>query len=227
MMKRLVLCLAASVALAGCGGNISLSNTAHASLRVVNDYVDVNRVNANLSGTPLLQNQPFAFVSTYQNVDTGSKALNFFDAGTNSLLATRQVDLADGSRYEGIGVGTLAKGRHIIFLPVKTGTAGQAQVRFLNADENVQAVDVYFTPPGTTDLTGEVPLMSNVQFADETVQYMNIDAGSYRIWITPPNKPTTLTAGFDETITAGTNETLILLNGSSGITMQQLQDSSS
>ena len=211
--------------LTGCGGKISISNHSQSSLRAMNDFVDVSRVSANVSGTPVLQSQPFSTFSGFEQVDSGNQSVNFFDASSHLLLVTRQAGLVTGDRYEAIGVGTLAKGRKIMLLSVQPAINGVTELRFANADENHISVDVYLTPSGTTDLTGLTPMEKGVAYGDDTVPAFNVGAGSYRIWITPPNLPGNPIGGFDQTLPSSSNITVVLVTGPSGLVMQQLQDS--
>lgn len=209
-----------------CGGSISVSNTTTGRVRALNDFVDVSRVSANVSGTPLLRSQPFGFTSLFVAVKSGTQSLNFFDSASNALLASRTVDVSESLFFDGVGLGSAGKGRHILFMPAdQTTLPGQTKVRIVNGDEDDLSVDIYVTPAGTTDLTGRTPQETSVQYADDTVAYTAIAPGSYTIWFTPPGQKTTLLVGANETFTAGTNLTLLLLKGPSGLTVQQLQDS--
>ena len=209
-----------------CGGSVSISNTPTGRVRALNDFVDVSRVSANASGTPLLRSQAFGFSSLFIAVKSGTQPISFFDASSNALLASRTVQVSESSFYDAVGLGSAAKGRHVLFMQAdQTTLPGQTKVRIVNGDEDDTSLDIYITPGGTTDLTGRTPQETAVQYADDTAAYLSEAPGSYTIWFTPPGKPATLLVGANETFVAGTNLTLLLLKGPAGLTVQQLQDS--
>lgn len=216
------------VACGGSGGGGPIVTVPTSKLRVLNDFVDVSRVSANVSGTPVLSNQPFGFTSLFTRFDSGNQSINYFDAGTNALLATRSVDLQANILYDGIGIGSSAKGRHILFFQANQATiAGQTQARIVNGDEDAPSVDIYVTPLGTKNVSGLTPQLTSVQYADDTVGYNAYSPSGYTIWFTPAGQPSVLLGGADETFVANTNITLLLLKTSSGLSVQVITDSGS
>lgn len=233
-MKAIVyICVFSAVAALciGCGGSGGSAPTITgptAKLRVLNDFVDVSRASANISGTPVLTNQPFGFTSVFTKVKAGAQTINYFDATSHTLLVTRTVSLGDQAFYDAVGLGTSGKGRHILFFTAAQPTiVGQSQVRIANGDEDAAAVDVYFTPLGTKNVTGLTPQLTNVQFADDTAAYSVYTPGSYTIWFTPLGQQSTLLGGADEMFAANTNVTLLLLKTATGLNVQVLTDSGS
>ncbi len=214
------------VACGGSGGGGPIVTTPASKLRVLNDFVDVSRVNANVSGTPILSNQPFGFTSVFTKFDAGTQTINCFDAGTSALLVSRSVILQANNFYDAIGLGTSGKGRHVLCFQASQSTLpGQTQTRIVNGDEDAPAVDIYVTPIGTKNVNGLTPQLTNVQFADDTVGYKPFAPAAYTIWFTPAGQPATLLGGADETFVANTNTTLLLVKTSSGLNVQVITDS--
>jgi hypothetical protein len=210
----------------GSGGSGSINSGPTAKLRVMNDFVDVANVTANVSGTTILSSQPFGFTSLFTKFDAGSQTINYFDSSSHTLLATRVVNLQSTDFYNVIGLGSAGKGRHILFFQAgQSQVAGQTQVRIVNADEDAAAVDIYITPLGTKNVNGLTPQLTNVTFADDTVSYNTYSPAGYTIWFTPAGQPATLLGGADETFIANTTITLLLIKTTSGLQLQVLQDS--
>jgi hypothetical protein len=214
------------VAVEGCGGSSgSAPSGPKATLRLLNDFVDVASVSGKVGGADALLNQPFGTISTYVHYPTGTRAVSFTDAGASSLLVSTNEDLVANEGYTAIGLGSAGKGRHVMYLTdLLTPTAGQARVRVLNGDEDAATVDVYVTPTATASLTGLTPDESAVAFLDGSTAYLTIAPGTYKIWITAAGLPDTIIVTNNVTFTAGQVETLLAIKEAGGVQIQEIPD---
>lgn len=219
--------LAVALAVTGCGGSdtTGIVGNKNPRIRLVNDFADINRVDASVGSTLLLNNQPFGTTSSYTIVDNGNRTITFINNGNNADQVTRTDLLEENKFYTAIGVGGGLAGRQIILL-----TDGQdivpnkTKVRFVNAYQGGN-VDVYITPTSTTSLAGQTPQLTNVPFGDEEAVYTEYIPGNYKIWVTAAGSQSTVhVGGASQTFATDTVVTYVFLNTPTGLKIQTLVD---
>lgn len=211
----------------GCGGSGggSAPSFPTASVRLLNDFVDVASVSGKVGGTLALKNQPFANYSAYRDFKAGTPSILFSNAATSATLVSRTVTLSANQVYTAIGLGSTGSGRQIMFLLDSSASiAGQAQVRFLNGDEDAPSVDVYVTPTSTSSLTGLTPDKSSIAFLSEPATYNLYAPGTYSVWITAAGAPSTVIVKNNVTFTNGQVTSLLAIKASGGTIIQEIPD---
>lgn len=227
MHKWLSLFVMAGVLAIGCGGSGggSAPNFPTAKVRLLTDFVDVPSVSGKVGGTLALKNQPFANYSAYRDFKAGTLLVSFSNSATSATLVSRTVTLSENQVYTAIGLGSVGAGRHVMFLADSNAPiSGQAQVRFLNGDEDAPSVDVYVTPTSTGSLSGLTPDKSSVAFLSEAATYNLYAPGTYSVWFTAAGQPSTVVVKNNVTFTDGQVTSLMAIKASGGTIIQEIPE---
>lgn len=219
---------ALALALSGCGGNsdtTGLGGNINPRVRVVNQFRDVSRVDADISGRQMLSNQPYGVTSSYEIINNGNRDVRFVNVLNNTTLATRTSLFEENKFYTVIGTGNGAGGRDIIILTDGQDTVpGQTKVRVVNANQDTTPVDVYFTATTTTTLTGQTAQITGLAYKDEEPQYVTYNPGTYTMWVTEAGNKANVLVKTNETFEADTIRTILFVDSPTGDAVQDLID---
>jgi uncharacterized protein DUF4397 len=207
-----VVLLACALFLLGCGST-------HGNVRLVNGTLDnVAGLNLLVDNSSRASGVAYGAASPYVSVDTGSRNLQAETTGTTNVIASATASVASRAFYTFM---TLSCSSCLapITAPVvftdnnSTPSAGNFNLRIINASPGLQAQDVYVVPPGT--FTPGNPTFPNLAFGSASPTYSSLTAGTWEVDFTNPGQPT---VNFTTTLTenALAVRTLVLLNAQAG-----------
>lgn len=217
-----------ALALSGCGGNgdtTGLGGNINPRVRILNQFRDVSRVDADIAGNSILSNQPYGTISSYQIVNNGNREVRFVNVTNNTVLANRTDLFEENHFYTVIGTGSGAGGRDVIILTDGQDiTPTQTKVRVVNVNQDTTPVDVYFTSTSTTTLTGQTAAITGLAYGDEEPQYVDYNPGTYTMWITEAGNKANVLVKTNETFTTDTIRTVLFVDSPTGDAVQDLID---
>lgn len=174
----------------GCGGGGS------SKIRFMNASPNAPAFNVIIDGKTVINGLGFGFATSYMNVSSGSRKLEFQPVGTTNDtpvngMATQTLSIAGGTNNTYMLQGFLNNLKGSAYEDNRTAPAsGSAQIRIINAAASVGAVDIYLVPPNT-DPTSVSPTDSNVQLGGAT-SYITETAGPFVVFFTQPGFPSTI-----------------------------------
>jgi hypothetical protein len=214
-MKRnlLVLALAAAALTSACGDNGP--GEGGGRLRLVHISPDVGPVDIVLDGDTIVRNLAYRAASDYLDASAGGHTLQVSTTGTTNTLLDSDVSIADGTDYTVLVADTLASLK-LIVLTDDNGPppAGKIKVRAVHGSPHAGLVDVYVTTPEDV-ITGSTPVLINVHFGQFS-PYLDADAGSYRVRVTPTKTTDVLIDSGDLTLDEGQVRTAIAVDPENG-----------
>lgn len=181
---------AATLTLAGCGGNSS-----QAYVKFIHASPGAPNVDVEVGGKFAAQNAAYgSATSAYAPVPAGSnRKVQVFVAGKDSsaVLSANQAFIKN-QYYTILALNTPTKLQAAIENDDLTPpTSGNCKVRVVHGAPSAGTVDVYVTAPGTViDDPGNpvTPALSGFTFPTVT-SYLQVPAGSYRVRVTAAGKP--------------------------------------
>ncbi|UIF91248.1 DUF4397 domain-containing protein [Cupriavidus sp. UYPR2.512] len=230
------LALAATAVLSACGGGdddlgdrIGLSKP---SVRVIHAITGGPNVDVLQNGVlTKFVNEPYKFVSTYFNVETGNQLISFNRTGTQTEIGRATIIAATGHKYTVVALpGATAAETLTIDDPFEKGLLStKARVRSLNASFNAQNVDIYLTMPAI-DLNSVGPTFASVGYKQAVpasgADSIDVDGNTtYRLRITTAGTKTVI---FDSgALTLANNAdwliTTIPVDGIGGLTPNKIK----
>jgi hypothetical protein len=168
-----------------------------------------------LDGDTVARALAYRGASDYLQASAGGHTVQVSAAGTTITLLDQDVSVADGADYTVLVADTLANLR-LIVLTDDNGPppAGKIKVRAVHGSPHAGRVDVYVTTPDDV-LTGATPVLTNVQFGQSSA-YLDADAGSYRVRVTPNGSTEVLIDSGGLTLESGQVRTAIAVDPESG-----------
>jgi hypothetical protein len=173
-----------TMALAGCGGNNSGSDTAQ--LRVVNATASHASIDLLVNSSTAIAATAKDAVSAYTTVASGGPTIQVDDAGATVALATLAPTLSKDQHYavlvyeSGTGVRTAVLGEDNT-----APSAGTAALRIFDASPDAGSLDVYVTDPAT-DITTVSPTftLSSPFSATQVTSFLTFPTGTVRVRVT-------------------------------------------
>lgn len=215
-MKRnlLALALAAAALTSACGDGGGPGN-GEGRLRFVQISPDAGPVDIVLDGDTLVRNLPYAAASEYFDASAEGHTMQVSAAGTATTLLDQDISVADGADYTVLVADTLADLRTIV-LTDDNGPppAGKIKVRAVHGSPHAGSVDVYVTTPNDV-ISGSTPVLIDVQFGQLST-YLDADAGTYRVRVTPTGTTDVLIDSGDLTLQTGQVRTVIAVDAEGG-----------
>ena len=209
-MKRnlLALALAAAALTSACGDN---GPGGGGRLRLVHISPDAGPVDIVLDGDTIARNLAYRGASDYLDASAGGHTLQVSTTGTSNVLLDSDVSIADGTDYTALVADTVASLK-LIVLTDDNGPppAGKIKVRAVHGSPHAGRVDVYVTTP-EDPITGATPALTNVQFGQFS-PYLDADAGSYQVRVTPTGTTDVLIDSGDLTLDAGQVRTVVAVD---------------
>jgi hypothetical protein len=207
-LRTLAVALLASVALAGCGDDVTGTNANNATVQFINATavsLDVAQGNTVATGNGALS---YGTTSLCIATDAGSSDLNVRQTGTSTPLAGFTPAFQAGGNYSVIA--SFGAPGVIQFATVSnafTPSAGQGGLRVFNAAGTGTSYDIYAGTPGASSATAGA---NNVGFGSGS-SYFNVAAGSaQQVRITNAGSQTVVLDVGNHTFTAGQNVTLVI-----------------
>ncbi len=206
----------------GCAGTTSspiLGNAHNPRIRVVNGTTTPS--NVSIDSQIIATNLAFG-ASTAYTIETNSDHTIFWkDASTNGTMTSTSELFQLNHFYTVVDAGTTGNFKTIILDDDRATDANTAKVRVANVASSAGAVDVYITAPGA-DISGSQPTLANLTYPSNS-DYQGLVPGTYEIRFTQTG---TKTIVFDQqvTLSAATNQTIILLSNTGGATTITVND---
>ena len=160
-------------------------------------------------------NLAFGGVSSCTSVTAATPGLGIALTGTTTNLSGFAPTLVAGNSYTFVAFGTSASPTFATLVNTFTPTSGQAGFRVFNATGGATAIDAFVTPLAAVLAT---PTVSGAVSGTATA-FVSVPAGSQQIRLTSTGllTPLLLDVG-SQTLTAGTNYTLVIAPPASGST---------
>jgi hypothetical protein len=164
-----------------------------------------------LDGDTVARGLAYLGASDYLGASAAGHTMQVSVAGTTTALLDADVTVADGTDYTVLVADTLESLRTIV-LTDDNGPppAGKVKVRAVHASPHAGAVDVYVTTPDDV-LSGSTPALTDVRFGQFS-PYLDADAGTYRVRVTPKASTEVLIDSGDLTLENGQVRTVIAVD---------------
>jgi len=218
MKSRILgLALLAALGLAACGDDDSsndVNNGITARLRAVHVAPGTNSLDVLVGSTRLFTNIAYGQPTDYQEVATGSQTLALVATGDTASYGSLTRTLELNQNYTLLATGLPGTVEPVLLTDSSTAPAsGRIRLRLVHASPSAGAVDVYVGPQDQ-DIASVTPTLSNVGTGTAS-DYLNLDAGTYRIRLTALGGKEAL---LDETVTLseGAVRTIIVRDAPAG-----------
>lgn len=212
-----VLCLV--VLNAACG-----SGNSNAQLRVMNASPGESSVNVTLNSTSISTGLGYGAATGYTGVSAGSPTLAFVPNGGTTTLISEGISLSSGTTYTVLADNYSTDIGLTVFTDNNTApSAGNLNLRVVNASPGLGTVDVYVVSPGT-NLNTVTPSVTGLTFPTAST-YLSLSAGNYEVYFTLTGQKLAYIDSGPQSWSAGQVRTVVGLNGeSSGYTSTVLDD---
>ena len=204
---------------AGCG-----SSNSNAQLRVMNASPGESSVNVTLNSTSITTGLGYGTATGYTGVSAGSPTLDFVPDGGTTTLISEAISLSSGSTYTVLADNYSTDIGLTMFTDNNTApSAGNFNLRLINASPGLGTADVYVVSPGT-NLDTVTPSVTGLAFAGAS-SYISLVAGNYEVYFTLTGQKLIYIDSGPQSWSAGQVRTVVGLNGeSSGYTSTVLDD---
>lgn len=216
---------------AGCGGG-SGSSSSTAQLRMVNAVYNGagGGFDVLVASNSFTTGLTFGNATAFAGVASGSDLVEFRNTGTTTDIISQTVSLTGGTSYSFVAMGdtNALTGQVSGALFTDTTTAassGNFQLRFINADTQLNALDIYVVPSTGncgSYLYGVSADVSGLGFGSGS-GYKTYSAGSFSLCFTQHGTKTANYYGGVTSYASGAVETIIIEDTSGGTLPLQIQ----
>ena len=212
--------LIALALITSCGGGGGTT----ASLRVVQASPDQAAVNVLIDGKLQISDLSYAGNTGYLTVNPGTKDLQLELYTDNSLVLDEKVPVTSSSENTVVITGNSGSLKPIVLADSNTApTAGDIEIRVMNAAPGIAAADVYIVPAGV-NISTLSPVVKSLAFQAAT-SYQTLTAGTYEVFLTVPGTKNAYVSSGPLVLTGGEIRTMVALNGAgTGFTALILAD---
>ncbi|TMH00049.1 MAG: DUF4397 domain-containing protein [Betaproteobacteria bacterium] len=176
-----------AIAMTACNSGKGVTDPAvqFAMLRIVNLIPDASGpLNVIIDGHNFVSGLNFEGVTQYQQIDSGTRAIQVSVAGGASNIITTSLSFTGITNYTLIIYGPVAAATNAVISDATIDPgAGNFNLRAINAATGVAAVDVYVTAPGA-NLDAAAPNIAGVSLSAASA-FVTLPAGNVEIRITP------------------------------------------
>ena len=159
-------------------------------------------------------NLAFGGVSSCTSVTAATPGLGVALTGTTANLSAFAPTLVAGNSYTFVAFGTAASANFATLVNTFTPASGQAGFRVFNATGGATALDAFVTPLSAVLTTATV----SGAVSGSATAFVSVPSGSQQIRLTSTGLLTVLLDAGAQTLTAGTNYTLVVAPPASGST---------
>jgi hypothetical protein len=215
----LVLCVCV---LGGCSGSSSSGGTGN--LRFVQASPNAPRVNLLVDGHSVATGLGYINATGYISVRSGSRHVQVEPVSGGSPILDTSVNVVSSGNQTLILTGSAASAHSLLLADGgTTATAGDGNVRVVNASSNAGTADVYMVPAGTS-IAGIPATVANLAFNTDT-GYQLVPVGAYEVIMTAPGTKNAVLDTGSINLAASANQTVVALDGGSGgVMFTQLTD---
>lgn len=204
-----LLTLAALLLANGCGGG------SQAKLRVVNASPNETGIDVLIDGKSVASGIAYGSNSDYLPVDSGSRHLQIETTGTTNILLDQNLSFNSNTQTTYLVTNVAASISSLLLSDDSTArTAGEANLRVVNAAPSLGPVDVYIVTPGA-DLVASTPILRSMAL-DAATDYQRLTPGSFEVVLTVPGSTFALVDTGAVNLASGQNRTMLALDGVSG-----------
>mgnify|MGYP006266164559 CR=1 FL=1 len=209
------------LALFGDGTSGLLADSApQAELRALHASPDAPNVDVLVNGADALTDVPYQTGSQFLPIRAGDTRIQVNAAGTSNTVIDATVPFDAGERRTVIAVDTLANIEPLVVdEPTEPPMAGMIDLNIVHASPSAGAVDIYLTGPNDA-LTSTDPL--SVGFKDVTAEPLALQAGDYRIRVTPPGSTNVIFDSRTVSIPEGSQWTVVAVDSIVDTSLVQL-----
>ncbi len=203
-----------------CGGGGGTT----ASLRVVQASPDQAAVNVLIDGKLQVSDVAYAGNTGYLSVNPGTKDLQLELNTNNSLVLDAKVPVTSSSETTVVLTGNSGSLKPVILADSNSApTAGDIEIRVMNAAPGIAAADVYIVPAGS-NISTLSPVATSLAFQAAT-SYQTLTAGTYQVFLTVPGTKSAYLSSVSLVLTGGQIRTVVGINGvGTGFTSLTLAD---
>ena len=206
---------------AGCGGH---GDNSTAQLRVVQASPGAPQVNVLVDKVSVATNLNYGDSTVYLTVKTGSRHIQIVPVNGSSPILDQTLSFAASAKQSVVLTGPSTSIQPIVLTDGGTpATAGDGQVRVLNASGAMGPADLYLVPAGTS-ISGVSPQVASLTF-DKDTGYLLLVPGNYEVFLTAPGTKNAFLSTGPINLTANVDQTIVALDGAmSGFTYALLVD---
>jgi len=206
---------------AGCGGH---SDNSTAQLRVVQASPGAPQVNVLVDKVSVATNLNYGDSTVYLTVKTGSRHIQIVPVNGSSPILDQTLSFAASAKQSVVLTGPSTSIQPIVLTDGGTpATAGDGQVRVLDASGTMGPADLYLVPAGTT-ISGVSPQVASLTF-DKDTGYLLLVPGNYEVFLTAPGTKNAFLSTGPINLAANVDQTIVALDGAmSGFTYALLVD---
>lgn len=195
-MKRVALLVFFAV-ISACGGD---SDSSDANVRILHNSPDAPAVDALVDGERVVEGATFPNATGYIPVEAGARRVSVAPTNTETFVIDSTLRLEADTRYTVAAVNKVASIEPLLLVDeTSPPSSGKAKVRVVHGAPSAPAVDVYVTPPGAPLNQPTLRGVLFKQFSD----YLEIDAGTYQVRVTPTGTKTVAIDSGDLTVPDG------------------------
>lgn len=206
--------LAGVITLGACDED-PVAGAGEANVRVVHASPDAPSVDVLVDDAAVLTNVPFKAASDYLAVPSGSRNLKVRVAGTSTLVMDADATVTGGRAYTVLATGLASSIAPLVLEDDLAATAaGNAKLRLVHAAPTAGNVDIYVTAPGA-DIAEVEPTLANFPFRAAS-PFLEAQAGTYRVRITPVGTKTVAIDVDNVTLAAGQIRTAVAVDAVGG-----------
>ena len=203
----------------GCGSSGSV-----APVRLLNASPGQAKLEGFMNNDLFASNVSYGTASSYAQIIPGSPVLTVAVQGASRGLLSQTLSLISGTSYTVMAAGYPSSVAAILLTDNNTPpSAGNVNLRIINAAPSLGTADVYVVAPGT-NLRTVSPTVSAIGF-DSASSYISLATGNYQIYFTPTGQTVVLIDSGRLSFGAGQVRTVVGLNGAvTGYTTAVLAD---
>jgi hypothetical protein len=203
----------------GCGASGGTGNDAQVRFLVASP--DAPQVNVLIDGVSVAGNLGYGNATTYITQKPGSHQVQVVSAVGASPIFSETVSLKSSSFQTLLFTGPVASIQSVMLDDTApTVVANDAYVRVVNASAAMGAADVYIVPAGS-GIGGVQPVTAGLGFDQDTGYELTV-AGTYQVFMTTPGTSQALLNTGPIGLTYAQNQTLVALDGPSGVYIYSL-----
>ena len=206
-----VVLLACALFAVGCG------SSSNAKVRLVNGSLDENSLDLLVDSSSKATGVGYGAASSYVSVSSGSHNLQAEATGQTTPIATATASVSSGSSYTFMTLNCSSCGTAPVVFTDNNATpsAGNFNLRIINASPGLLTQDVYVVTPGT-DITTVSATYSGLAFGSASPTYSSLAAGTWEVDFTSPNQKFVNLGPINVTASALAVRTLVALNAQAG-----------
>jgi hypothetical protein len=193
-------------------------------LRFLQASPDAPQVNLLVEGKSVATGLGYMNATGYISLHSGSQHVQVVPVSGGSPILDTSINIVSSGNQTLILTGLVSSAQSLLLTDGgTTATAGDGNVRVVNASSNAGTADVYLVPAGSS-IAGIPPTVASLAFNTST-GYQLVPVGAYEVIMTTPGTKNAFLDTGSINLAASANQTVVALDGpSGGVTFTQLTD---